>query len=99
MAVITDKIDDIFWNAAQLPPGEPRERYLDSACAKDQELRQRVERLLEAQPKVDRFLEKPYCLNVSHGSGSQPTTAQPSQDIGMHIGPYKLLEQIGEGGM
>src|SRR5262249_1287006 len=53
-----------------------------------------VQRLLEAQPKVGGFLEG--------GPGARAATiAQPegSETAGMLIGPYKLLEQIGEGGM
>jgi hypothetical protein len=89
-------IDDIFWQAAQLEPGEQRDAYLARACGEDQALRQRVERLLQVQPKLDAFLERPFSA-----PGQLPTVdASPMvEQSGTMIGPYKLLEQIGEGGM
>src|SRR5262245_53191510 len=104
MAVTTDKIDDIkiddiFWNAAQLPAGEPREQYLNSVCADDRDLRQCVEKLLLAHHKGAQFLEKPFCVDATEGIGARPSSTPASENIGTAIGPYKLLEQIGEGGM
>jgi WD40 repeat protein/serine/threonine protein kinase len=66
---------------------------LDSACGKDTELRQRVEQLLRVQPKLQKFLEQPF-------AGPAPPADLPivSERPGNLIGPYKLLEQIGEGG-
>src|SRR5262249_49811116 len=64
------------------------------ACGEDQALRQRVERLLQVQPKVEGFLERPFS-----SPGQLPTTDEPiTERPGTVIGPYKLLEQIGEGG-
>jgi serine/threonine protein kinase len=89
------RIDEIFWEASQLAPGEERDAYLARACRDDRALRQRVERLLEVQPKVEGFLEKPF-----PGPGQLPTVdSAPTDGPGTVIGPYKLLEQIGEGGM
>jgi non-specific serine/threonine protein kinase/serine/threonine-protein kinase len=85
-------IDRLFWDAAQIAsPGE-REAFLDHACADDTVLRRRVEQLLLAQSKVAGFLESPApALAVSAGVlYEEPGTA---------VGPYLLLELIGEGGM
>jgi serine/threonine protein kinase len=88
-------IDELFWEAAQLAPGEQRDAYLAHACGDDQALRQRLERLLRVQPKVDGFLEQAF-----PGPGQLSTLdAPPVEEPGTVIGPYKLLEQIGEGGM
>jgi eukaryotic-like serine/threonine-protein kinase len=85
-------IDRLFWDAAQLAsPGE-RQAYLDGACAGDAELQRRVEQLLQARSKVEGFLESPAANAVATAVG--PVTEGP----GTVIGPYKLLEQIGEGG-
>jgi tetratricopeptide (TPR) repeat protein len=56
-------------------------------------LRARVEGLLQAHDNPDSFLEPP-------GAGLAPTADEPPlhEGPGMVIGPYKLLEQIGEGG-
>jgi WD40 repeat protein/serine/threonine protein kinase len=87
-----DKIDDIFWEALQLVSAEERRIYLERACGADQELRRLVEKLLRAQPKAAAFLEQP--LAESHATVDEPISECP----GTVIGPYKLLEQIGEGG-
>jgi serine/threonine-protein kinase len=88
-------IDELFWEAVQRTPGEERDAYLAGACGDDQALRQRVERLLQVQPNVEGFLERPF-----PGPSQLPTVdARPSEEPGTVIGPYKLLAQIGEGGM
>jgi eukaryotic-like serine/threonine-protein kinase len=87
-------IDRVFWDAAQIAsPGE-REAYLDRACAGDGELRRKVEQLLQARPKAESFLESP-AANLVARAGEPPVPERP----GTVIGPYKLLQQIGEGGM
>src|SRR5262245_10867567 len=81
--------------AAALEVGEPAAQaaFLDQACAGDAELRRRVEALLLAQRNPDSFLDAP-------GPGYLPTIDDPPRERpGAVIGPYKLLEQIGEGGM
>src|SRR5262245_13571209 len=85
-------IDQIFWDAAQLASAAERDAYLDRACAGDVVLRRRVEQLLQARPKAENFLE----------SLAPKSVATVQELIGEHpgtvVGPYKLLEQIGEGG-
>jgi eukaryotic-like serine/threonine-protein kinase len=89
-------IDELFWEAAQRAPGEERDAYLARACGEDRALRQRVEHLLQVQPKVESFLEQPFS-----GPGQLPPIVDEplAEGPGTVIGPYKLLEQIGEGGM
>jgi tetratricopeptide (TPR) repeat protein/serine/threonine protein kinase len=87
-----EQIDQIFWNALQLTSEEERGAYLERACGGDDELRRVVEKLLRAQPKAAAFLEQPY--SGPHGTMDEPILEGP----GTIIGPYKLLEQIGEGG-
>src|SRR5262245_52329442 len=88
-----DKVDEIFWEALHLASAEERKVYLEHACGPDQELRRLVEKLLRAQPKAAEFLEQP--LAESHATVDEPITECP----GAVIGSYKLMEQIGEGGM
>src|SRR6478609_9707523 len=85
-------IDEIFWDALQLGAPAERETFLAGACGDDKHLCQMVLKLLKAQPRTERFLEEPFLLG--------PTTNFVISEIpGAVIGPYKLLQQIGEGGM
>src|SRR5688572_27835253 len=81
------KARDVFLAAIKLPAQE-REGYLQQACGGDQDLHRRVSALLQAQAEIGSFHGAP-ALTVE-----QPITGSP----GAVIGPYKLLEQIGEGG-
>src|SRR5262249_46519890 len=74
-------------------PGE-RQAYLDGACAADAALRAEVEALLEASARAGRFLESPApAPNPAFTVDEPPLGERP----GAVIGPYKLLEQLGEG--
>jgi serine/threonine protein kinase len=85
-------IDRIYWDAAQIAAASEREAYLDRACAGDAELRRKVEQLLQARSKAEDFLESPIASLVVS------TEERLFERPGTVIGPYKLLEQIGEGG-
>jgi WD40 repeat protein/serine/threonine protein kinase len=71
-----------------------RAAYLDETCGGDTELRLRVERLLRAHPKLGSFLESD--LTELGASEDEPLA---HEGLGTLIGPYKLLQPIGEGGM
>jgi serine/threonine protein kinase len=82
---------------AALEIGDPAERaaYLDRACAADPALRRGVEELLAAHGRSGSFLARPAVGERSDLTADQePITERP----GSVIGPYKLMEQIGEGG-
>lgn len=88
-------LETIFFSAlAKRQPGE-RRAFLDEACAGDAALRGGVERMLAAQAAVGSFLEQP----ALSGVGTILQEAAISEGPGSVIGPYKLLQQIGEGGM
>ncbi len=86
---------DIFIEAIQKETPAQRAEYLHSACGADSELRLRVERLL-----VDHDRQNT-CL-VDSGApaflASAVQAAAAFAEPGSSIGPYKLLEPIGEGG-
>ncbi len=83
--------ETLFHEARQKPAGE-RKRFLVEACSGDLALRQRIEILLHADDNPDSLLElkPPPDVTSDHPLREGPSTV---------IGPYKLLEQIGEGGM
>jgi serine/threonine protein kinase len=92
--VVSDKpsADAIFLAALELQPDQ-RATYLSEACGNDRELQARVERLLDAQLHAGSFLESP--APELGATVDRSVTEGP----GTVIGPYKLLQQIGEGGM
>jgi serine/threonine protein kinase len=69
-----------------------RVAFLDRACARDAGLRSRVEALLRAHDNPDSFLEGPDVPYL------ETVEAPLREGPGTSIGPYKLLEEIGEGG-
>src|SRR4051812_9359230 len=86
-------IEEIFFAALELDGPDVRSSFLDRACG-DPEVRQRVERLLARDAQASGFLESPAApLTLTVES------SRPSEGPGTIIGPYKLMEQIGEGGM
>jgi WD40 repeat protein/serine/threonine protein kinase len=86
------RANELFLQARQLrSPGE-RQEYLDGACAGDAGLRAEVEALLEAGARAGSFLEGLALDPIA--TADEPVSERP----GTMIGPYKLLEQIGEGG-
>jgi WD40 repeat protein len=84
-------LDDIFCDALELASPAERAAYLDRVCSDDADLRRRVERLLEAHAQADSFLAARPAVAAAAGD-------LPAEAAGGVIGPYKLLEQLGEGG-
>jgi eukaryotic-like serine/threonine-protein kinase len=96
--------------AAALEKGMPAERatFLDEACAGDEALRRRVAALLESHDHAG-FLGTPAVRRAGQNRIMPQSTIDglpatldppvPAESPGTVIGPYKLLQQIGEGGM
>ena len=88
------QIMSILGEAVELGSPEERAAFLDEACADNPERRARVEALIRAYESAGHFLQgKPASTKLA-ASIDNPITERP----GALIGPYKLLEQIGEGG-
>jgi eukaryotic-like serine/threonine-protein kinase len=83
----------IFTRALDITSPWDRAAFLQEACGADAQLLARVEALLHSHQAAGRFLEGNPLANT-------PATIDrpPLERPGMTIGPYKLLEQIGEGG-
>jgi serine/threonine protein kinase/WD40 repeat protein len=94
MAAPESKGKTIFLNALEIASAAERLAYVAAECRDDDALRREVEGLLRHHEGVGSFLSSP-----AHGLegtvDSPPLTERP----GRVIGPYKLMEQIGEGGM
>ena len=85
---------DIFIQVIQAADPAQGAALVQDLCGQDQGLRQRVEALLDAHGRAVSFLESPpadLAATADH--------RRISERSGTVIGPYKLLQQIGEGGM
>ena len=86
-------VDSLFCSVIEIEPPESRQSFLDQACGEDIELRRQVERLVDAHFRGGSIVDSPnheFAPTVLPESHAKP---------GCRIGPYKLLQQIGEGGM
>src|SRR5215475_11796621 len=98
MAEWNAKANDVFLAAAEVESPAERQLFLDQHCGNDARLRAQVESLLAASAKVGSFLNKPATQALPGNRATvdyEPMVERP----GTVIGPYKLKEQIGEGGM
>jgi hypothetical protein len=102
LAEVTMSERDLFIAALQITPPAEQAAWLDRECAGDAALRQRIDVLLQALDKAGSLLENPAGLGDRAAAGaawaSGDAPAMPEAP-GSRIGPYKLLQQIGEGGM
>jgi eukaryotic-like serine/threonine-protein kinase len=91
---------DIFIAALQKEDPAQRQAYLDEACARRPELRRQVEHLLRLHEGAGSFLDKPAAGSAATGAFPDAAEQASSPEApGAIIGPYKLIQQIGEGGM
>jgi eukaryotic-like serine/threonine-protein kinase len=84
--------EEIYYAALNEPPDE-RTSYVKAACGDDLELLERVESLLKVREGGDNFLASPLFVD------QMQVNPRPKEKPGNTIDKYKLLEQIGEGGM
>jgi eukaryotic-like serine/threonine-protein kinase len=84
----------IFHAARDIPDPDRRREYVREACGGDEARIAHVEALLAAADAPDSLLDRPA------GGNPVATTDQPTPESpGTVIGPYKLIQEIGEGGM
>lgn len=85
---------EIYIEAINRRDPAERRRFLGEACAGNEVLRERIETLIRQSDQLGSFLE-----GAPQPLGATADTSVAVEKPGTQIGPYKLLQQIGEGGM
>jgi serine/threonine-protein kinase len=88
-----ERLSRLYHAALALDPSQ-RAAYLAEACGDDEALHREVVSLL-AQSGVEAFLEPGAVANES----ASPTVASVDDIIGRGVGPYRVLNLLGAGGM
>lgn len=88
------KIEEIYHNILEIP-SEKRTSFLSDICGDDEELRSEVQSLLSFSEVESELIDMPpHDVAAEIFSGKRK-----SKIIGRKIGHYKIISQIGEGGM
>ena len=91
---------EIFLRVLETDDLEGRDTLIDSACGDDDSVRSEVESLLRENEAIGDFLQGPAVVSQRE----PPKVSLPSREAevkesrGDTIGPFKLLEPLGEGG-
>jgi non-specific serine/threonine protein kinase/serine/threonine-protein kinase len=83
-----DNIKDLVDSVLELPP-QQRPSYLDQHCS-DPQVRRSVDALIQSYEESATFFREPAIIDHLHDDASW---------IGRRVGPYKIIEEIGAGGM
>ncbi len=90
---IWQQIKEIFSTAVDMPESE-RAAYIEEKCGHDDKLLAEVRSLLEAEKASDGFVEPP-TIAVKFLT----TDARQTALSGMQVGAFRILREIGRGGM
>jgi tetratricopeptide (TPR) repeat protein/serine/threonine protein kinase len=111
MAVWNPRANDLFLQALEVRDAAQRQEFVLRASGGDAELCSQVQALLRASDRAGSFLQGPALAAAGAETGEEgwPSTGEgrngptgspePAEGPGVVIGPYKLLQPVGEGGM
>ncbi|HEY8902110.1 MAG TPA: serine/threonine-protein kinase, partial [Chthoniobacterales bacterium] len=71
-----------------------RREFLDLICGDDPHLRKWIDEMLEIQGEADAFFE----FHPEPGIEDESAPHSGEEELGVRIGPYRLITRIGEGG-
>ncbi|MEM7052548.1 MAG: tetratricopeptide repeat protein [Acidobacteriota bacterium] len=87
------RIETLFAAAVELAPAD-LETFLDTECGDDAELRREVENLISSDRSSGAVIESAVAQGIELFQGDDG-----SREEGRRIGPYRVVELLGEGGM
>jgi serine/threonine protein kinase len=108
--VPTERVEQLFFAALEIKSLDERKRFLDRECQGDGALRSIMDKLMASLPDAEKFFQNGGvpCLPLEELSDAFADTpglvenadapAIEDESLGKCIGPYKLLQRIGEGG-
>jgi serine/threonine protein kinase len=88
------QVEEVLQAALERAPRE-RAAFLEEVCAGDAELQTEASSLVSAYDAAADFIEEPAIAQDAHVL----ITSQELSNIGREIGPYKIIERLGGGGM
>ncbi|HEY3453114.1 MAG TPA: protein kinase [Bryobacteraceae bacterium] len=89
-----EKVERLLLSASEKSPAE-RQQFLAEQCGNDHALRLEVESLLAARSQAGTFLE----TAALEEAGRALAREQTRHAAGDEVGPYRLVSQLGAGGM
>jgi len=95
---------EIFDAALEIQDAAERSAMLDRACGEDAQLRSRVRELLADHARAEQFFSDcstaiaTTAADLADFAKYETATDEAEDAIGSSIGPYKILQKIGEGG-
>jgi serine/threonine protein kinase/tetratricopeptide (TPR) repeat protein len=98
------QVEEVFQTALDLQADE-RHRYIETACAGDETLREQVVSLVSQYEAAGDFIEEPAFASVSLAQETDPHSTNPMNfpeldpAIGRRVGSYRLVREVGRGGM
>jgi len=110
MDATRDRVEEVFCAALDLRDPAERAAYVEQACAGDTALGRAVEELLSKQGDVEDFFGNGspavgVAVELAKTLPPQADIGKPARqealmdaEVGSRVGPYKLLQKIGEGG-
>src|SRR5271165_859074 len=94
----------VFCEALEMTDPDQRRQFLDQACGADKALRAQVERLLASSQSAGDFFSdcapslEPAPADAAQVLSAAESAVEPEIPETKCIGPYKLLQRLGEGG-